>query len=421
MNKYNIKVLNLFASEKNISDLKKFIEKKYAYDPSLIKKIKNNFSCYVHNFIKRIQKEWLYSDKLRYISPDILDRLMCLNSQFVDYIHQTHIKNVGCWEWSDGYPASSLTITRCNVKDYLNGCDKKNHLPSTYGQPIRKFNDEDLRTIIDYNSKESPMLARSTHNLTARNGLWRRGMLRGNERTRITYTNYDVSTNIDRKLESFRYQSRPIQINDNSKLVQVNKEYTPDRFLLNTNELNKAKLTSGEEISYEGDHDDYVENGTYGSKFRNEDIEFEGNNYHVERLMSNALNQSLNQGSKLWVDGYGTHDQDDPEDMKRLMQHNVFRSYRNNQFMTKDGSKYYCIPNGDLAENQIPFFEKSLYMRDYDRTITDETIGGSEFGAIQRGYDMNSLYCRLKNENLCDTHAKKQKNVEKKFFSFKLD
>lgn len=102
---------------------------------------------------------------------------------------------------------------------------------------------------------------------------------------------------------------------------------------------------------------------------------------------------------KLWTDGAGFVDQDNQKAMEKLMNRRIFRSFNLGRKM-KNGvcvpSTEYGTKHGDLASEQIPWFERALYNRYYERDV-EESLGGFELDGLNRGYgkDMGSLYCRL--------------------------
>ena len=136
----------------------------------------------------------------------------------------------------------------------------------------------------------------------------------------------------------------------------------------------------------------------------------------VDRLLNTPLIQSLNTGGqcravdnkgrrypmacapvateqpennvKLWQDTNGVVDESDPAVFAHYMNRRIFRSYnrvKNN------------YPQGDSAEDQIPFYERALYNRYYDRDV-EENIGGFEYDNIVRKHSMSSLKCRVEKQ-----------------------
>lgn len=97
-----------------------------------------------------------------------------------------------------------------------------------------------------------------------------------------------------------------------------------------------------------------------------------------------------------WEIGDGFVDQKNDAAMERLQSRRIFRSF--NRGCDTTGSKN---PHGNSASDQIPWFERALYNRYYERDV-EESVGGFELDNLSRGYgkDMMSLYCRVPNKNL---------------------
>lgn len=120
---------------------------------------------------------------------------------------------------------------------------------------------------------------------------------------------------------------------------------------------------------------------------------------------------------KLWHDGDGFKDQSNPSEMKELLEQRKFRSMNpgmapacyqcaaclsNRTEMCVNSPTAYGAKHGDMPGEQIPFYERALYMREHDRDA-EEAIGGFELDSINRGYgrDMMSLHCRIANKVPC--------------------
>ncbi len=164
---------------------------------------------------------------------------------------------------------------------------------------------------------------------------------------------------------------------------------------------------------------------------------------------NNSLNGSRDGNNKLWVDGDGFVDQSDPEAMQRLFGRNVFRSLNtakqwynyddqpastgphtrsstsiqqpysisakapsakakedfsgrldNAAYWDKDAMTQYKILNGDIADNQIPWYRKALHRRNYEKDV-DESLAGFERDNVKYAYDTDSLKCRLRDKINC--------------------
>ncbi len=123
---------------------------------------------------------------------------------------------------------------------------------------------------------------------------------------------------------------------------------------------------------------------------------------HEQRFYSGPMFNGLNDG-KLWVDGDGWVDQSNPKAMERMMSQKHFRNGwrkgRNNH-VENDGYNEDCALcrmhefHIDHAFAQIPFYERAIYRRDYDRDA-EESIGGFERDCIIQKNDMRSLLCRI--------------------------
>lgn len=115
----------------------------------------------------------------------------------------------------------------------------------------------------------------------------------------------------------------------------------------------------------------------YGAPGRGPCIEFcdqrdINNSYDIEAFNSDFGHRSLN-GPKLWGNAFGVPS---PENDARLMTRQIFR---------KDERG---------LENGIPYYERRLYNRAYERDV-DETLRQGEMGTILSGYDMRSLHRRV--------------------------
>lgn len=420
MNKYNVEALSEFRSKENINILIKKIRNHFG--SALINNfVDKNIYSWIGNFLSRLDKEWLYTSMV--ITPDINNMVSCLNMMFLDHYYDEielnfpETNRVDNYQISDRHPASSSTILSTD-----GGWRYFNMIYASHGQRCRSITDKNLRTLIDYNREEAEMLSNHQYNLTARNGMFRQGN-KINEWGRLKYTDNDYSTLVDRKLEVMRYNYHPIQLLDDAKLSSKDTCMLSDKeklwmqkdnrslvfsdkksqcdvypyklpqtpFELNKGGDNVPIITVGDDFSYGPGAD-----GDYGQKssYLTEDVTREGYGQHEKFLLS-PLNNTLNENKKLWANSSGFSDIDDPLAEERLARRNIFRSYPQGNCPQISPNKYKCIPNGDHASNQIPFYERSLTRRYHDRSDGDDTRGGNEFGSIQRGYDMSSLLCRV--------------------------
>lgn len=107
-----------------------------------------------------------------------------------------------------------------------------------------------------------------------------------------------------------------------------------------------------------------------------------------------------------WQIGDGFVDQKNDALMERLNSRRIFRSFNRGcdfkEVKTPDGKSITITnPHGNSASDQIPWFERALYNRYYERDV-EEAVGGFELDNLSRGYgkDMMSLYCRVQKKNL---------------------
>ena len=215
----------------------------------------------------------------------------------------------------------------------------------------------------------------------------------------------------------------------------------PDVALANQNRYPRGRRTDlcsykGASVNYSSAYSgapDTTENGVFENRFTGASPEYADD--HVNRLLGTPYIQTLNSpyggdmkvpailstfnrgkfgrrdmmlegmragnngsanpqnNTKLWTDGAGFVDDTNPAAMKHLLEKRSFRG-----FNYVEGGP---LPT-DSAADQIPFFQKALHNRYYDKNA-DESVGGFETGALSRGYgkDMMSLYCRSQNRAPC--------------------
>lgn len=182
------------------------------------------------------------------------------------------------------------------------------------------------------------------------------------------------------------------------------------------------------------DNSDEVDNGSYNNKFTGESPEMQGT--QVDKYLNTPYIQTMNAvrgpdgyssdrpsvqqstfnrgkygradyvtenfegqkqiGSdkpsnnvKFWRDGYGFADNTNEYEMQHLLNKRTFRS-------KNAPNKQTGFNQGDEAKDQIPWYEKQLYNRYYERDV-EESVGGFEKDCQVRGYgdDLKSLYCRV--------------------------
>lgn len=259
------------------------------------------------------------------------------------------------------------------------------------------------------------------------------------------------------------YDSRPFS---DQNTVQNKFHNLPSYTTMSQQSIHNAEYANvaiGGNFSFDGNADSN-ELGSYQNKFTGEEPEYSCD--HLDRLLTTPLIQALNSGSnciddldstsiydgstisdpktktlrttyqrgvdgyadvtvrglqqtedpqalKLWRDGDSVVDQSDPDCMKEFMNRRVFRSPNNGKNLCKACENDQCSIHtpaqkvintlkSDDSDAQIPFWEKALYKRQYERSV-DENLGGFETTGMQRGYgkDITSMLCRVPSKVPC--------------------
>lgn len=192
-------------------------------------------------------------------------------------------------------------------------------------------------------------------------------------------------------------------------------------------------MLTGESPEYSGDHVDrllttrYIQNLNSDSEDRHRDIydnssiQYPGvmtamqaaNRGYRDVTVEGMQNTEDAQSLKLWSDGDFIFNEDDPAEMNRFMGRRSFRSLNKPRNKCKQCELGTCSTHTlaekvlndyktDDADGQIPFYERALYKRNYERDV-DEAVGGFETEGINRGYgkDLDSMYCRIPSKYPC--------------------
>lgn len=98
-----------------------------------------------------------------------------------------------------------------------------------------------------------------------------------------------------------------------------------------------------------------------------------------------------------WGREAGFADDSNAAEMQRLLNRRVFRSWAPGKYGEKG-----ITTSGDSAQEQIPYWQKAIHNRSYERDA-DEAVGGFETDGMIRGYgkDMFELYCRIPQKYPC--------------------
>lgn len=98
-----------------------------------------------------------------------------------------------------------------------------------------------------------------------------------------------------------------------------------------------------------------------------------------------------------WGREAGFADDSNAAEMQRLLNRRTFRSWAPGKYGEKG-----ITTSGDSAQEQIPYWQKAIHNRSYERDA-DEAVGGFETDGMIRGYgkDLNELYCRIPQKYPC--------------------
>ncbi len=345
MNVYNEQALIQFRHPKNIKLLhNRLMKRQHDFSLELVDSL-------VFNFAGRINDEYV-------VSRDTKEgnQLECLNAMFIKYVdnlaNDYERQDKYTYVPSDGIPRSQKIFREppkynCEItEDYLSARNKYDRNQRT-GQP---------------DSMPAPRAA-GEHKLSTRRSHWRNGTLNSTVERRDTRIKYSDQT--DEILESWRNPRRGVQMRDDSAgTTCVGKKptfsfdcepaelMTDKRFINHAVQGNKSVLTN-----------------------KQESLPLDMNHFHHTQFMNSIQKHNDN---ILWAKGSQFTD-----DEQRLLDREVFRSVNPSN-----------TQHTDSTAAQIPFYRKSIQHR-YNERDVDESIGGFESGCLNRGYDMNSLYCRI--------------------------
>jgi hypothetical protein len=432
MNKYNRLVINNFMAEDNVQLLYRSLVKWYD-DERVYKYLTNNMRTLIQNYYQIVNEDFKYSDPiiLGNGTHEVSQQLKCLNIAFKDYVDR-FIKDMvfrdglvhGNTKWDDGMYASSkgpLYSTRRaklddkdtskilhsdDSGDYSKGKTADEMLNSWWypRRPI-EVRDDSVGTIGQTDDVRSLFPPRNT--LT---GGTPRGTqyIRGNaiQPAVPTKESYAIPTKESyavRTKESYAIPTKEsYAVRTKESYAVQNPNYT---LYKHPNPGGPPTVNIPVQYSFVDPSD--------GPYYEVPDQEY----VEVDRLLNTSKIQSLNNGGtcikppttgkrypaacseitteqpqnnvRIWQDTNGPVDEANQEEFKHYMNRRLFRSYNR--------GKYYggsCIPQGDSAADQIPFYERALYNRYYERDV-EESIGGFERDNLQRKHDLNSLRCRV--------------------------
>lgn len=355
MNKHNLATINLFWDVRNIDELHRRLILAFHGHPKVKLFLHTNMVTLVSNFLKQVNKDFLYTKIVK--KPDINDQLACLNGTFLKY--------------------TSEFISRDLLRE---------------DQAVRSSG-RDMCTMSDGVSASS------------------RGVVADADRLKLCDTNTTLVQRVpdgrtqtaDQCLQAWRYPRRPVELRDDS---------------VGTLNVPTANTTGGQcTTNYRPPTINWFDEGTEINDYGKERMTNESDTAYVashdydqlDRLLSMPKIQLLNGNNstkspydpqsnvKLWADGNSFVDASDPEAMTRMMNKKTFRSYY--------GNGYSCPPStcdGNYGNNvaddtacQIPWYERKLYNRYYERDV-EENIGGFERTSHQSmAHDMSTLRCRV--------------------------
>jgi len=109
------------------------------------------------------------------------------------------------------------------------------------------------------------------------------------------------------------------------------------------------------------------------------------------------VNLPQNNKKLWWGKEGGFADDSNAAEMQRLLNRRIFRSWAPGKYGEKG-----ITTSGDSAQEQIPYWQKAIHNRSYERDA-DEAVGGFETDGMIRGYgkDMIELYCRIPQKYPC--------------------
>lgn len=363
MNKYSMHTINLFTDSNNIRYIFDKLVDSFSDTKTMritvARFLQKNLIDLVRNYVDRLSDQFMYSDEIE--DPNVHNQLNCMNAKFIrstgDHISIYVLKekktrkfeNISMHQQNDGASATSRNIVTA--------------------APRLKLCDNNTDAAVLDNDGRSQMTASDC-------------------------------------LKSWKYARRPVELRDDT-IGTINGKRVGGGAGQNA-ELNYCGADYGTrtgQIQWFDDTDSQPIGNTT-EQFTASTLE-ENNQYDpADVLMSAPKIQLLNGNNptkdpnnpqnnvKVWADGWGFSDTSDQQQYWNMLAQKNFRNYY------PTGS----CPTGAAAvfedtPCQIPWFERALYKRNYERDV-DETIGGFEYTSPQFGtYDMSSLQCRVNKQN----------------------
>ena len=390
MNKYNKLVINNFMSEDNVQLLYRSLVKWYN-DERAFKYLTANMRTLVQNYYHIVNENFKYSDPIIIGNGahEVSQQLKCLNISFKDYVDQ-FLKDMvfrdklvqGNTEWDDGMYASSKGPLYSNRRAKL---DDKNSSKILYSDDAGVYGKSTADEILNsWWFPRRPIEVRDDAVGTIgqtddiRSKFPPQNTLTGGPPRGVQYVRGNVSQRESYSVQNPNYTLHKKPNAGGSPTVNIPEQY--------------SFVDPSDGHYYEVPDQEYVA---------------------VDRLLNTSKIQSLNKGGscvkppsngkrypaacsevsteqpqnnvRIWQDTNGPVDEANEAEFNHYMNRRLFRSYNRSKTNT---------PQGDSAADQIPFYERALYNRYYERDV-EESIGGFEHDNILRKHDMNSLRCRV--------------------------
>lgn len=216
MNKENQRGLQLFRSDVNKNRIMASVSNHFK-SPVVQKYLEQNLSRMMDIFAGEKESDFMYSDPIGEVCAEGVARE--LSEQFVDFLSEIIMERLQPQEAIMTAVGDGVTTGRTNVlcADLRGKC-------ASGGQPWRDINEDDLTRETRYQQGSVATGAagcgfkyENDANVSFKQGLFARGMLRGNNRTRITYTDGEYARDADRILESWKYPARQTALRDDPK------------------------------------------------------------------------------------------------------------------------------------------------------------------------------------------------------------
>lgn len=381
MNKYNLATENIFRSEENILLLKGLLMRRFGINiKGGNRKVKTMAYNFINENIERLVGDYNlrqlmdYSSPINYIGvePNIHRQVRCLNAQFLqdryEFICQSILdlqsgthgdwhdrKIYGTVGVSDVYPASGRT-------QYFG-----------YGSSEGSNKAGIINT--DLNKQQTPL------------GI--------------------INPSLD-PVASWDRVTQPIQMRDDSMGkdgAEVGAAAGPHY----STPLQKSNFAYTYQFNDNGDG--IADDGSSDNRIANVDLrvgnETASTSNHMKSLVGNNYYKTMN-AEKL-IQGPDGSSSFDPNDYS-----GGGAKYEQLLYNMSQGS----IRSSDISKRDTPkYWERSLYTRPYQRDV-DEALSGAEYDnvdvegkAMNRGYDMSSLLCRIESKaNACANDKRPQQN-----------